>query len=331
MRGLRAEQARVVHLLDELLEHLLGDGEVGDDAVLHGPDRGDVARRAPEHLLGREADLLDHLLAVRPVLPDRDHRGFVQDDALAPRVDQGIGGAEVDCEVVGEIPGEKTEHVVSLVTVARDGASKWCGSSGLWYLTPLRLDKMVPVVFVPFVPAIEPLFSSRSQMALTLDDVTRIAHLARIEITDAEAEHGRSDQLNDIFALIAKMQAVDTSRRRTDVPSARRRPAAARGRGHRNRRPRGQHGERAGAAGRPVPGAQGDRVSALARRDLESAELSRRWPRKRISAVELAQLFLARIEAPPRPERLPGRPPRGHAGAGAGRRRAHRRAATPAR
>jgi aspartyl-tRNA(Asn)/glutamyl-tRNA(Gln) amidotransferase subunit C len=47
-------------------------------------------------------------------------------------------------------------------------------------------------------------------MALTLDDVARIAHLARIEITDEEARRTLS-QLNDIFALIAKMQAVDTS------------------------------------------------------------------------------------------------------------------------
>jgi aspartyl-tRNA(Asn)/glutamyl-tRNA(Gln) amidotransferase subunit C len=47
-------------------------------------------------------------------------------------------------------------------------------------------------------------------MALTLDDVARIAHLARIEITEAQARH-TLDQLNDIFALIAKMQAVDTS------------------------------------------------------------------------------------------------------------------------
>ena len=46
-------------------------------------------------------------------------------------------------------------------------------------------------------------------MALTLDDVARIAHLARIEITDEEARRTLS-QLNDIFALIEKMQAVDT-------------------------------------------------------------------------------------------------------------------------
>ncbi|MCM8596053.1 Asp-tRNA(Asn)/Glu-tRNA(Gln) amidotransferase subunit GatC [Accumulibacter sp.] len=47
-------------------------------------------------------------------------------------------------------------------------------------------------------------------MALTREQVHRIAHLARIEISDAEADR-TLEQLNDIFALIAEMQAVDTS------------------------------------------------------------------------------------------------------------------------
>ena len=47
-------------------------------------------------------------------------------------------------------------------------------------------------------------------MALTLDDVARIAHLARIEITDEEAARTLA-QLNDIFALIERMRAVDTT------------------------------------------------------------------------------------------------------------------------
>lgn len=46
-------------------------------------------------------------------------------------------------------------------------------------------------------------------MSLTLDQVRRVAHLARIEISDSEAENTR-DQLNGIFALIEEMQAVDT-------------------------------------------------------------------------------------------------------------------------
>ncbi len=47
-------------------------------------------------------------------------------------------------------------------------------------------------------------------MALTLDDVKRVAHLARIEISDAGAEHVLRDLVN-IFGLIEQMQAVDVS------------------------------------------------------------------------------------------------------------------------
>ena len=47
-------------------------------------------------------------------------------------------------------------------------------------------------------------------MALTLDDVHRIAHLARIEIDEAAARevHGK---LEAIFAMINTLQAVDTA------------------------------------------------------------------------------------------------------------------------
>jgi aspartyl-tRNA(Asn)/glutamyl-tRNA(Gln) amidotransferase subunit C len=47
-------------------------------------------------------------------------------------------------------------------------------------------------------------------MSLSLDDVRRIARLARIRTDDAEAARYQS-QLNDIFGLIAEMQAVDTT------------------------------------------------------------------------------------------------------------------------
>ncbi|OJW77718.1 Asp-tRNA(Asn)/Glu-tRNA(Gln) amidotransferase subunit GatC [Thiobacillus sp. 65-1402] len=47
-------------------------------------------------------------------------------------------------------------------------------------------------------------------MSLSPDDVKRIARLARIEISDVEAQATQA-QLNSIFDLIATMQAVDTS------------------------------------------------------------------------------------------------------------------------
>jgi aspartyl-tRNA(Asn)/glutamyl-tRNA(Gln) amidotransferase subunit C len=46
-------------------------------------------------------------------------------------------------------------------------------------------------------------------MSLTLADVHRIAHLARIEITDEQAK-GTVEQLNDIFAMIEQIARVDT-------------------------------------------------------------------------------------------------------------------------
>ncbi len=46
-------------------------------------------------------------------------------------------------------------------------------------------------------------------MSLSLTDVQRIAHLARIELASGEAE-ATLGQLNNIFGLIEQMQAVDT-------------------------------------------------------------------------------------------------------------------------
>jgi aspartyl-tRNA(Asn)/glutamyl-tRNA(Gln) amidotransferase subunit C len=47
-------------------------------------------------------------------------------------------------------------------------------------------------------------------MSLTLDDVKRIAHLARIEVDEQEAAQVLG-QLAGIFAMIGEMQAVDTT------------------------------------------------------------------------------------------------------------------------
>jgi len=46
-------------------------------------------------------------------------------------------------------------------------------------------------------------------MALTLEDVKRVADLARLAIDETEARAVLS-QINDVFGLIGEMQAVDT-------------------------------------------------------------------------------------------------------------------------
>ncbi len=47
-------------------------------------------------------------------------------------------------------------------------------------------------------------------MSLSLDEVRRIARLARIELSPSETETTR-DQLNGIFAFIEQLQTVDTT------------------------------------------------------------------------------------------------------------------------
>ena len=46
-------------------------------------------------------------------------------------------------------------------------------------------------------------------MSLSLDDVRRIAHLARLEVTDAEAAAVHA-QLNGIIGLVEQLKAADT-------------------------------------------------------------------------------------------------------------------------
>jgi aspartyl-tRNA(Asn)/glutamyl-tRNA(Gln) amidotransferase subunit C len=47
-------------------------------------------------------------------------------------------------------------------------------------------------------------------MSLNSQDIARIAHLARLELHPTESERMLS-QINDFFAIVEKMRAVDTS------------------------------------------------------------------------------------------------------------------------
>ena len=46
-------------------------------------------------------------------------------------------------------------------------------------------------------------------MALNSQDVQRIAHLARLELSPAQSDELRT-QLNDFFAIVEQMRSVDT-------------------------------------------------------------------------------------------------------------------------
>ena len=87
-----------MHGADEVVQHPLGDAEVGDDAVLERAHGDDVGRRAADHALGLGADGEDLLVDA----VDGDDGGLIDDDAAALDHDKRVGGAEVDADVVRE-------------------------------------------------------------------------------------------------------------------------------------------------------------------------------------------------------------------------------------
>ncbi len=96
-----------MRLLDEVLQHLLGDGKIGNDAVLERANSRDMPGGPAEHVLRFDADRLDGLAAAPRLLADRDHRRLVEHDATPPDIDQGVGRTEIDGQIVGEM-SEKT-------------------------------------------------------------------------------------------------------------------------------------------------------------------------------------------------------------------------------
>src|ERR1044072_4103795 len=101
--------AAVVRFTDKVLEHLLSHFKVGNHSVSHRPDGNDVARRPAQHLLRVLTDSLD---SIRHLI-NSDNGGFAQYDAPSFGVHKGVGGAEIDGQVVGTQSGEQREgHLV---------------------------------------------------------------------------------------------------------------------------------------------------------------------------------------------------------------------------
>jgi hypothetical protein len=102
----RMRPAVLVHLLDEVPQHLLGHVEVGDHTILEGSDGLDGSGRAAEHPLGLDPHGVD--LAGTAV--HGHHGGLGEDDPAAANVDQGVRSTEVDRHVAATEAGEVTEE-----------------------------------------------------------------------------------------------------------------------------------------------------------------------------------------------------------------------------
>jgi len=83
---------------DEVVEHALGDDEVGNHSLAHRPDGVDGAWRATQHLRGLGAYGEDPVA----LLIDRHHAGLIEDNPLALDIDQHGGRAEVDSDLLGK-------------------------------------------------------------------------------------------------------------------------------------------------------------------------------------------------------------------------------------
>jgi hypothetical protein len=99
-------EAMLVHLLDEVAQHLLSHVEVGNDAVLQRADRCDRPRRAAEHPLRLDADGV----YLTRALVDRDNGRLGQHDAAPAHVHERVRRAQVDGHVASTEPAEIVEE-----------------------------------------------------------------------------------------------------------------------------------------------------------------------------------------------------------------------------
>ena len=139
--GLDLEDRAVDDQAEKVPQHLLGDVEVRDDAVLHRPHRQDPVRGAAEHPLGLEADPHD----VPGCLIHGGDGRLVQHHAFALDQHQRVGGAEVHGYLRGRTPASTLGHLTPAVggcvdwelgggmngRIDRNGHGTWIPSSAV--------------------------------------------------------------------------------------------------------------------------------------------------------------------------------------------------------
>jgi hypothetical protein len=88
----------MMNFLDEMTEHRLGNLEISDNTILHGPYGHDVSRRASQHPFGFFAYGQDICCARL----DCYHGRFPQNNSPVAHVHEGIGRPEVNPNVIGK-------------------------------------------------------------------------------------------------------------------------------------------------------------------------------------------------------------------------------------
>src|SRR5207248_6242199 len=96
----------MMHFLNKVAEHRFGDLEVSNYAIFHGPNGHDVSRGAAQHPFGLFADGQD----VGGARLNSDHGRLAEDNSLVTYIDQRVGCAQIDANIVGKQALKLREH-----------------------------------------------------------------------------------------------------------------------------------------------------------------------------------------------------------------------------
>src|SRR5919202_2653573 len=109
----------LMYLANEVVQHQLGDIDVTDDAVFQRTNGDDVGRRTTNHALRVRTD------GQRPfgLGIDRDHRGLIDDDALAAYQHERVRRAEIDTNITGKNAHDAVERIAQSKGGLGGGAS----------------------------------------------------------------------------------------------------------------------------------------------------------------------------------------------------------------
>src|SRR5690554_1293308 len=91
-----------------MLQHLLGNGEVGNDAILHRTNGRDITRRTPQHTFG-VGPYGGHAAHIA-CLANGHYRRLIEHDTATANINQRIGRSQINGKIAGKQPSQTFEH-----------------------------------------------------------------------------------------------------------------------------------------------------------------------------------------------------------------------------
>ncbi len=107
-----------MHLLDKVLQHLLGHIEVGDNPIFHWADGLNIAGGTSQHLLRLSTDCGHGFLPrAASFSTDGDHGRLIQYNAFFTNINESVSCTQIDRQIVRKNATQLLEHVTSLYSV----------------------------------------------------------------------------------------------------------------------------------------------------------------------------------------------------------------------